>query len=327
MNSTEAEPLPFFDPSFVVAFAITVAAGLSTALGSTIVFFGTTANYKLLAIGMSFSAGVMIYVSFMEIFQKSTEAYKSWFGNIGVSNPDPFAQLCSTISFFVGMLFTSCIDWFVHYLYRVANTEAPCHTSPQLAEQSEIREEEVDLTQDVFVPLGNEQTVLEMKETLTDEKHAKELLGTAIITALAITLHNFPEGLATFVALTSSLGAGVPLAFAIAIHNIPEGMAVALPIYYLTKSKWKAFLIGSATGLTETIGAVVGWVIIYYTQGDLSDSVYAIMFGLVAGMMTYISFKELIPTSFAYYKSVVPTSLFCGMLVMAISLVLFQFQG
>ena len=103
-------------------------------------------------------------------------------------------------------------------------------------------------------------------------------------------------------------------------------MAVALPVFYQSGSKWKAFWWGTITGLTEPIGALIGWVILANTQGNMYDMVYALLFGLVAGMMTYISFKELIPTAYSYHREIVPSSLFAGMFVMAVSLVLFVFS-
>ena len=100
-------------------------------------------------------------------------------------------------------------------------------------------------------------------------------------------------------------------------------MAVALPVFYHTGSRFKAFLWGSLTGLTEPIGGAIGWLILSKTDSDMYDLVYAIMFGLVSGMMTYISFNELIPTAYAYCREIVPSALFSGMFVMAVSLVLF----
>ena len=113
-------------------------------------------------------------------------------------------------------------------------------------------------------------------------------------TAIAIALHNFPEGLATFVAVLSEPKVGLVLAIAIGIHNIPEGLCVSLPVYYATGNRWSAFWLGALSGITEPIGAFFGWLIFAQT---FSEVVYGLMFGIVGGMMVMISFRELLPTA------------------------------
>ena len=154
------------------------------------------------------------------------------------------------------------------------------------------------------------------------KKEKKRLIRMGVNTALAIAIHNFPEGLATFVAALDEPKVGAVLAVALGIHNIPEGLCVALPVYYATGNRMKGFLWGLLSGLTEPIGALVGYLIL---AKFMKDQVYAILFGLVAGMMTYISFRELIPTAFRYdpKDTVVTNAVILGMMVMAISLVLF----
>ena len=75
-----------------------------------------------------------------------------------------------------------------------------------------------------------------------------------LLIGLAIAIHNFPEGLATFVATLSSPSLGVALAIAIALHNVPEGVCVAMPVYYATGSKWKGFLWALLSGISEPFG-------------------------------------------------------------------------
>lgn len=137
-------------------------------------------------------------------------------------------------------------------------------------------------------------------------------------------MQNFPEGLATFVAVLEDPSVGASVAIAIAIHNIPEGVCVAMPIYYATGSRWKAFMWATLSGMTELVGALLGWVVL---RSVITPAVYAILFGVVGGMMIYISFKELIPTAHRYDPDDQVTSLgiVLGMVVMAVSLVLFQF--
>jgi len=154
-------------------------------------------------------------------------------------------------------------------------------------------------------------------------RESKKLVRMGINTALAIGIHNFPEGLATFVAALDDPGVGAVLAIAIGIHNIPEGLCVALPIYYATGNRWKAFLWACMSGLSEPIGALLGWAVL---ANSMSDNLYAILFGIVGGMMVIISTKELLPTAHRYdpEDTVVTYSMIVGMVIMALSLVLFM---
>ncbi|KAG7374943.1 zinc transporter-domain containing protein [Nitzschia inconspicua] len=151
----------------------------------------------------------------------------------------------------------------------------------------------------------------------------KKLERMGIKTAIAIGLHNFPEGLATFVAALEDPAVGAVLAVAIAIHNIPEGLCVALPVYYATGNRLKAFLWAVLSGASELVAALLGWVILANVIGDTT---YAILFGLVSGMMVIISVKELLPTAHQYdpQDTVVTYSFIAGMALMAFSLVMFQ---
>mmetsp|Transcript_25347 Transcript_25347/g.45719 ORF Transcript_25347/g.45719 Transcript_25347/m.45719 type:complete len:383 (+) Transcript_25347:185-1333(+) len=158
----------------------------------------------------------------------------------------------------------------------------------------------------------------------TNEEHdQKKLVKMGLSTAVAIAIHNFPEGLATFVAALDDPSVGAVLAVAIGIHNIPEGLCVALPIYYATGNRWKAFMWGCLSGASEPIAALLGWAILAKT---MSETVYAILFGLVSGMMVIISLKELIPTAHRYdpEDTVVTYSIIGGMFIIALSLVLFK---
>jgi len=155
-----------------------------------------------------------------------------------------------------------------------------------------------------------------------DEEHKKHLMRMSLNTALAIGLHNFPEGLATFVAALEDPKVGAVLAVAIAIHNIPEGLCVAMPIYYATGNKWQAFGWAMLSGIAEPIAGLLGWLIL---SQSFSDTLYGVLFGMVAGMMVIISVRELLPTAHRYDPddSVVTYSFVAGMCIMAVSLVLF----
>ncbi len=159
------------------------------------------------------------------------------------------------------------------------------------------------------------------EENNTSEEK-KRLVKMGMTTALAIALHNFPEGLATFVAALNDPKVGVVLAIAISIHNIPEGLCVALPIFYATGNRTKAFLWALLSGASEIVAAFLGWLIL---SNVFTDATYATLFGLVAGMMVIISIRELLPTAHFYdpEDTVVTHSFIAGMVVMALSLVLF----
>ena len=167
-----------------------------------------------------------------------------------------------------------------------------------------------------------QQRIVENPPAMKDPHEEHRLVKMGISTALAIAIHNFPEGLATFVATLHDPSVGLVLAIAIGIHNIPEGLCVALPIYYATGNRCKAFGWACLSGASEPIAAMLGWVILAQT---MSQIVYAILFGLVAGMMVIISMKELLPTAHRYdvEDTVVTYSFIAGMALISLSLVLF----
>jgi len=149
----------------------------------------------------------------------------------------------------------------------------------------------------------------------------KKLMRMGSFTALAIGIHNFPEGLATFIAGMQDPTIAIPIAVAIAIHNIPEGIAVSVPIYYATGDKKKAFKYSFLSGLSEPIGAVVGYLLL---RPFINDTVFGVVFGLVAGIMVFISLDELLPAAREYGEEHLPIyGLVAGMAVMAVSLLLF----
>lgn len=161
----------------------------------------------------------------------------------------------------------------------------------------------------------------EVKHEKKDERKGLFLMGMS--TTLAIAIHNFPEGLAAFMATLDDPAIGAVFAIAIAIHNIPEGFCVALPMYYATGNRWKAFGWACVAGISEPAGASLGWAILanYFT-----DNIYASLFGLVSGIMVLISMKELLPTAHKYDpedKAVTSCFVF-GMVIMAASLVAFM---
>lgn len=260
----------------VFAFLITLFAGLSTGIGSAIAFFAKTTNTKFLSLALGFSAGVMIYVSMVEIFPKAQDSLVTSLGT-------ELGPWVNVISFFGGMLLIAIIDKFIpkaenpHELHNVEDTE---------------------------------------NETLKKDN----LMRMGVFTALAIAIHNFPEGLATFVVAMQEPTLAIPIAIAIALHNIPEGIAVSVPIYYATGSKRKAFLYSFLSGLSEPLGAIIGYLLL---MPFLNDVVLGVLFAGVAGIMVFISLDELLPASERYGEHHLSVyGLVSGMIVMALSILL-----
>jgi ZIP family zinc transporter len=147
------------------------------------------------------------------------------------------------------------------------------------------------------------------------------LMRTGLFTALAVGIHNFPEGLATFVSALQEPSVAIPIVVAIAIHNIPEGIAVSAPIYYATGNKKRAFWLSFASGLSEPAGALIGYLILLPFMNEI---VYGILFAAVAGIMVFISLDELLPSARAYGEHHLAIyGMVGGMAVMAVSLWLF----
>ena len=256
----------------LLAFALTLFAGLSTGIGSAIAFLTKKTNKKFLSLSLGFSAGVMIYVSFVEIFPTAQEALRE-------SYSEKIADVIVAISFFAGMGLI------------------PSYENPHEVKSVESMD--------------------------ANQPHDKKLMRMGIFSALAIGIHNFPEGLATFIAGLSNPEIAYPIAFAIAIHNIPEGIAVSVPIFFATGSRKKAFKLSFLSGLSEPLGAIIGFFLIYTFIG-INSVILGVLFALVAGIMVFISLDELLPTAKEYgahHLSIY--GLVAGMALMAFSLLLF----
>ncbi len=263
--------------TLIFAFVLTLFAGLSTGIGSALAFFAKRTNTKFLSVALGFSAGVMIYVSMIEIFAKARDALTLELGDRG-------GYWATVIAFFGGILFIAIIDKLI-----------PSYENPH-----EMRKIE-DLWEE------------------SKEKNQK-LMRMGLFTALAIAIHNFPEGLATFTAALTDPELGIAIAVAIAIHNIPEGIAVSVPIYYATGSRKKAFWYSFLSGLAEPVGAVIGFLIL---MPFLSPVVFGVLFSSVAGVMVFISIDELLPAAEEYGEHHLSIyGLIAGMAVMALSLLI-----
>jgi ZIP family zinc transporter len=293
-----------------VAFGLTLFAGLATGIGSMIAFMAKRTDYRFLSVATGFSAGVMLYVSFVEIFYKGVDALTARFG-------DPLGHWVNAASFFGGMLLIGVIDNLIPSAENPHETHAESEIGPL---HNRSRQAAPASAPHVDRP----------KEGLHDHSaHGKRLLRMGLFTAMAITIHNFPEGLATFLAALQDPGLGAAIAVAVALHNIPEGISVSVPIYYATGNRRKAFAYSLLSGLAEPVGAGVAYLALRFflggSDGVVPPEVMGVLFGGVAGIMVYISLDELLPTSRAYGKG--HDSLFGlvgGMLVMALSLLLMR---
>ncbi len=283
--------------NFYIAFGLTLFAGLATGIGSALAFFTKQTNKKFLSLSLGFSAGVMIYVSFVEIFVKAKIFLVA---DLGIVK----GTWVTVVSFFGGVLLIAVID------KLVPSFENP-HELKGVEEISEITNLEDDL--------GKMEE--DKKSAGEHDKVNHAMMRMGIFSALAIGIHNFPEGLATFIAALKDPSLGVPIAVAIAIHNIPEGIAVSVPIYFATGNKKKAFFYSFLSGLAEPVGALAGYLIL---MPFLSDTVFGIIFAGIAGIMVFISLDELLPAAQKYGQHHLSIyGLISGMGVMAISLLLF----
>ncbi|MCM8775658.1 MAG: zinc transporter ZupT [Candidatus Omnitrophica bacterium] len=254
------------DTQFGIPFMLTALAGLSTAIGSFVSLFIREMKKSYLQFFLGISAGVMIYVSFVELLPQSV-------AKVGFFN--------ANAALFFGIVFILAIDFFIPHYYIGESVEGAT-------------------------------------------KHAR-LMTAGMFTAWGIGIHNLPEGMVVFISTVGDIRLGIPLAMAIALHNIPEGIAIAMPIFYATQSRKKAFWYSFWAGLAEPLGAVIAVLLII---PFLSSSFLFYLLAFVAGIMIFISFDELLPLS--YEQRVAPRTehlsilgVVLGMLIMAFNLWLF----
>jgi len=257
----------------IVALILTVFAGLSTSIGSALALLSRRTDTGLLSLALGFSGGVMVYISFVEMFPEALES-------IAAVHGEGTAQWLTAAGFFGGMLAIAAID------FLVPSYENPHHHS--------------------------------LPEDMEDTPDSRRLMRMGVLSALAIAIHNFPEGIATFFATLHDPAVGVPVAIAVALHNVPEGIAVAVPVFYATGSRTKAFWYSSLSGFSEPVGAVVGYLVL---RPWLRDDVLGMVFAVVAGIMVFISLDQLIPNAKRYGRGHQAVyGLVLGMAVMAVTL-------
>ncbi len=249
----------------VRALLLSLIAGLSTLLGTLVVFVVRRRSEKLLCVSLGFAAGVMLSVSFIDLFPNARDLLDQ---ALGVR----LGTVCSVAALAGGVLLAIALDHFVpHESFDAATGEAP----------------------------------------------HQNLFRVGFVSTLAIGLHNFPEGVATFMAGYEDAALGLSIAIAIAMHNIPEGITVAMPIWYATGSRRRAFQYTLLSGLAEPVGALLAFLVL---RPFISPLVLGVLFGLVAGIMAYITVEELIPSSRQYgYDRVALWATLTGICVMPLT--------
>ncbi len=291
------------------ALGLTLLAGLATGVGSAIAFFAKRTNYRFLSVSTGFSAGVMLYVSFVEIMPKGLAALAIPYG-------ERLGHWINTASFFGGMALIGLIDTLVPAAKNPHETHSEEETAP--LHDAAAAWPAFDTVADI--PVGQRAGVHDHR---IDQANLARM---GLFTALAIAIHNFPEGLATFLAALENPSLGAAIALAIALHNIPEGISVSVPIYYATGDRRKAFTYSLLSGMAEPVGAGAAFLALsLLTGGTIPPQIMGLTFGGVAGIMVYISLDELLPTSKAYGKghdSLI--GLVSGMMVMALSLLMMK---
>lgn len=278
------------------AIGLTLLAGLATAIGGMIAFFAKRTKTSFLAFSLGFSAGVMIFISFTEILSHAGDIMKLYYSPAS-------AKWLTFLSFIGGIGLSAIID-------KILPSEGNPHELKRVEQMN---------------PGANNSDRIECRgkgphRYGLQSHRERKLMRIGIFTAIAIGVHNFPEGIATFMSAMSDVAVGISIAVAVAIHNIPEGIAVSVPVYYATGSKRKALLWSVLSGFAEPVGAIAGYFILSLFRSDVS---LGYVFAMVAGIMIYISFDELLPAAHKYGKHHVAIyGLISGMILIGISLIL-----
>lgn len=262
--------------------ALTVIAGLSTGVGSIIAVVKKKLSSSFFSVSLGFSAGIIIFVSLVELYDSARKSLSAVTGN-------DTAGIITLLSFFGGIAVIAVIDLLI-----------PEPENPHEFKITDLRK------------TGHE----------ADFEKYKPLKRMGFMMALAIGIHNFPEGFATFMAGTANASIALSVTLAIALHNIPEGIAVAVPVYFATGSRKKAFFWSFLSGLAEPIGGLLGYAVF---SGFNSTMILGITFAFVAGIMVYIAIDELLPSAEKYgqhHHAIL--GFVAGMFLMAVSLLVFE---
>jgi ZIP family zinc transporter len=270
------------EPNVGIALLLPLLAGLSTTIGSMLGLFARKPGPRTMSLSLGFAAGVMILVSFIELLPEGKVVGFFW----------------GYVAFFGGMAAMFAVDLLIPHDYiaekqdrRAGAPEANCHRRRWHR--------------------GRRLRGGCVKEP--------RIFRTAVLIALGVTIHNFPEGIATFAGALHDPRLGVAIALAIALHNIPEGLAISVPVYAATGSRANAFLWSFLSGIAEPIGALVAAL---FLLPFLTESLLSLVLAAVAGVMVFISLDELVPASCSFggkeHLSILGVGI--GMAVMAASL-------
>ena len=273
----------------IAALVLTLIAGFATGIGGALVLFKKKLSSNFLAGALGLSAGVMIFISLAELYPEAQTEIMS-------IAPDSHGKTFVMIAFFVGMGIITLID------FLIPEYENP-HEAPGLS-------------------LGDKTAAVDKLQNSGTTTALKKL---GIMSAIAIAVHNFPEGVATFIGALNNPEMGAGITFAIALHNIPEGIAVAIPIYYATQNRGKALLYATLSGLSELLGAALCIAVTKIFGIELTGSgmAFPLILSAVAGIMVYISLDELLPTAEKYGKHHIAIGgVVAGMAIMATSLLI-----
>ena len=274
--------------SIATALLLTLIAGAATGIGGALVLFKQKVSSNFLAAALGLSAGVMIFISLAELFPEAQAEI--------ISSGLPHGKLLVLLAFFAGMGIIMLIDFLV-----------PEYENPHEASGLSLEEQTPAV------------------DMLSNASNAKALHRLGLMSALAIAIHNFPEGMATFIGALNNPEMGAGITFAIALHNIPEGIAVAIPIYYATRSKGKALLHATLSGLSELVGAVlcIAATSVFGITLTGDGAIFPLILAAVAGIMVYISLDELLPTAEKYGKHhIAIAGVISGMAIMGLSLLI-----
>jgi ZIP family zinc transporter len=269
----------------VFGFVLTALAGISTGIGSAIAYFIRKPGPRIMSLILGFSAGVMLYISFAELLAQSFEKVGFGTGNIG---------------FFAGIAFIAILDILIPHEYKEEHVVSPADITSA-----------ADISHHGF------------RHRHGRRIRRSSLMHAGMLTAIGIAIHNFPEGLSVFSSgITGDRTFGILVAAAIALHNIPEGISVSIPIWQATGSRKRAFWYSFLSGLTEPVGAVIGYTILF---NFFTPTLIYSLLAFSAGIMVYISLDELLPTAHSYGKEhLVIIGVITGMLLMALSIFLIR---
>jgi len=311
--------------SYEHALLLATIAGFSTFIGAALPAIDIKAfkhinkiNYLVFA--LTISAGVMAYISLVEMMPHAVENFKSSDTSL---NP-VFAQ---SLFFFIGIFICIAIDSLIEHVSGNENHFDMADGLENIKFEMELSIEQAKKIENGLTQSHPDTEVTVSSEDTIKANDKKSLKNLGLLTAFAITLHNIPEGVATFSSAVSDSETGIMLTVAIAIHNIPEGLTVAFPIYFATGNKLKAFIWGAFSGFAEPMAALIEYIILKTFDieiRDFSPFTYGSVFATVAGIMTYISLCELLPTArkFDIKGNLTMFGFIAGMAIMASSLVL-----